>query len=93
TLQTGLITAIWAMADLLSYMLSTTGTHLIFNYVLSKLFINSLLSSLNSRGGWKFNECPDTPKHSQNDIGLRRGGGQSGRWNVWHVHFERVIDL
>lgn len=29
-------------------------SHLIFNVPLSKLYTNSLMSSLNSRGGWKF---------------------------------------
>ncbi|ESK91992.1 hypothetical protein Moror_10358 [Moniliophthora roreri MCA 2997] len=72
TIQTGLITALWALADLLSYLLSNTGMHLTFNYVLPKLYINSLLSSLNSRGGWKFDESASTStKHSQNDINLR----------------------
>uniref|UniRef100_A0A0W0FV13 DUF6534 domain-containing protein n=1 Tax=Moniliophthora roreri TaxID=221103 RepID=A0A0W0FV13_MONRR len=78
TIQTGLITALWALADLLSYLLSNTGMHLTFNYVLPKLYINSLLSSLNSRGGWKFDESASTStKHSQNDINFRCWGGQS----------------
>ncbi|ESK87101.1 hypothetical protein Moror_11908 [Moniliophthora roreri MCA 2997] len=73
TVQTGLVTAVWAMADLLVYLLDPTGTHLIFNCVLPKLYTNSLLSSLNSRGGWRYNDSENTStKHSQNDIGLRR---------------------
>ncbi|KAK7051610.1 hypothetical protein VNI00_004589 [Paramarasmius palmivorus] len=84
TVQTGLITAIWAMADLLVYLLDPTGTHLIFNCVLPKLYTNSLLSSLNSRGGWRFNDSENTSmKQSQNDIGLRRFG----------AHSENVVNL
>ncbi|KIK59013.1 hypothetical protein GYMLUDRAFT_45033 [Collybiopsis luxurians FD-317 M1] len=56
TVQTGMITAIWAVADLLVYLLNPTGMHLVLNCPLGKLYANSLLSSLNSRGGWKFME-------------------------------------
>ncbi|KAL1746607.1 hypothetical protein HDZ31DRAFT_81091 [Schizophyllum fasciatum] len=53
TVQTGMITAVWAIVDLGVYLGDPTGTHLIFNLPLSKLYSNSLLSSLNARGGWK----------------------------------------
>ncbi len=33
-----------------------TGLHLIFNLPLSKLYTNSLMSSLNSRTGWQYSE-------------------------------------
>jgi len=35
-------------------------SHLFFNFCLSKLYTNSLMSSLNSRSGWKYNEDNDT---------------------------------
>ena len=35
-------------------VLQPTGLHLIFNLPLSKLYTNSLMSSLNSRAGWKY---------------------------------------
>ncbi|KAL1708843.1 hypothetical protein EV121DRAFT_287095 [Schizophyllum commune] len=53
TVQTGMITAVWAIIDLGVYLGDPTGTHLIFNLPLSKLYSNTLLSSLNARGGWK----------------------------------------
>ncbi|KAF8645264.1 hypothetical protein AX16_008088 [Volvariella volvacea WC 439] len=56
TVQTGLLTAIWAFVDLMVYLLDPTGTHLIFNFPLSKLYTNSFMSSLNSRNGWKYSE-------------------------------------
>ncbi|KIY45593.1 hypothetical protein FISHEDRAFT_7655, partial [Fistulina hepatica ATCC 64428] len=56
TLSKGMITAIWALTDLLVYLFDSTGLHLLFNFPLSKLYSNSLLSSLNSRGGWKWGE-------------------------------------
>ncbi|KAF7985556.1 hypothetical protein HWV62_3815 [Athelia sp. TMB] len=56
TVQTGAITAIWATVDLIVYLVDNTGTHLIFNVPLSKLYSNSLMSSLNSRKGWNFGE-------------------------------------
>ncbi|PBK84706.1 hypothetical protein ARMGADRAFT_1169928 [Armillaria gallica] len=66
TVQTGLITSLCALVDLITYLslvmlillviystrpraLQPTGIHLIFNLPLSKLYTNSLMSSLNSR--------------------------------------------
>ncbi|KAF7968291.1 hypothetical protein HWV62_31033 [Athelia sp. TMB] len=54
TVQTGAVTAVVAIIDLVLFLTDTTGTHLIFNVPLSKLYTNSLMSSLNARGGWKF---------------------------------------
>ncbi|KAI0322366.1 hypothetical protein OF83DRAFT_797779 [Amylostereum chailletii] len=54
TVQTGMITAVWAIVDLGIFLGNPTGLHLIFNFPLSKLYSNSLLSSLNSRQGWKY---------------------------------------
>ncbi|KAK0221878.1 hypothetical protein IW262DRAFT_1551701 [Armillaria fumosa] len=51
---TGLMTSICATLDLIFYLVDPTGTHLIFNFPLCKLYTNSMMSSLNSRGGWKF---------------------------------------
>ncbi|ETW76349.1 hypothetical protein HETIRDRAFT_247165, partial [Heterobasidion irregulare TC 32-1] len=45
-IQTGLVTALWAVADLVLYI---TFVHIIFNYSLAELYTISLLSSLNSR--------------------------------------------
>ncbi|TFK80204.1 hypothetical protein K466DRAFT_605533 [Polyporus arcularius HHB13444] len=56
TVQTGLITALCAIIDLVLFLVSPTGLHLIFNLPLSKLYTNSLMSSLNSRTGWQYSE-------------------------------------
>ncbi|KAI8978769.1 hypothetical protein BD414DRAFT_117621 [Trametes punicea] len=54
TVQTGLITALCAIVDLILFLVTPAGLHLIFNLPLSKLYTNSLMSSLNSRQGWQF---------------------------------------
>ncbi|CAA7265496.1 unnamed protein product [Cyclocybe aegerita] len=54
TVQTGLITMIVASLDLLFFLIDPSGTHLLFNFPLAKLYSNSLMSSLNSRRGWKY---------------------------------------
>ncbi|KAJ3489211.1 hypothetical protein NLI96_g2272 [Meripilus lineatus] len=54
TVQTGLVTAICAIIDLIAFLATPSGLHLIFNLPLSKLYTNSLMSSLNSRAGWKY---------------------------------------
>ncbi|CAE6438515.1 unnamed protein product [Rhizoctonia solani] len=52
TVQTGLITTVWALADLIMYLIVPNPLHLLFNLPLPKLYSNSLLSTLNARGGW-----------------------------------------
>jgi len=59
TVQTGAVTALCATMDLIFYLVDTSGNHLIFNIPLSKLYTNSMMSSLNSRGGWKFQRSND----------------------------------
>ncbi|PIL22821.1 hypothetical protein GSI_15516 [Ganoderma sinense ZZ0214-1] len=54
TVQTGLLTAVCAVINLILFLLVPSGWHLLFNLPLSKLYTNSLLSSLNSRRGWKY---------------------------------------
>ncbi|KAI0036516.1 hypothetical protein K488DRAFT_81960 [Vararia minispora EC-137] len=54
TVQTGLITSVWAIVDLIVFLAIPTGIHLIFNFPLGKLYSNSLLSSLNARSGWQY---------------------------------------
>ncbi|KAA1469912.1 hypothetical protein DENSPDRAFT_650841 [Dentipellis sp. KUC8613] len=49
TVQTGLVTSVWAIVDLGLFLGSPSGFHLAFNFPLAKLYSNSLLSSLNAR--------------------------------------------
>ncbi|KAF9067132.1 hypothetical protein BDP27DRAFT_1393141 [Rhodocollybia butyracea] len=60
TVQTGLVTALCATLDLLFFLIDPTGTHLIFNFPLAKLYTNSVMSSLNSRGAWKYSKQRST---------------------------------
>ncbi|CAE6465367.1 unnamed protein product [Rhizoctonia solani] len=52
TVQTGLITTLWALVDLVLYLFVPNSLHLLFNLPLPKLYGNALLSTLNARGGW-----------------------------------------
>ncbi|KIS71832.1 uncharacterized protein UMAG_00262 [Mycosarcoma maydis] len=49
TLQTGALTTLFAIVDLILFLASTTTLHLVFNLPLAKLYVNSLLSTLNAR--------------------------------------------
>ncbi|KAJ3486409.1 hypothetical protein NLI96_g4270 [Meripilus lineatus] len=60
TVQNGLITALWAIIDLIVFLSSSSGLHLAFNFPLAKLYTNSLLSTLNSRAGWKIQTSRST---------------------------------
>ncbi|KAI0316394.1 hypothetical protein OF83DRAFT_1172940 [Amylostereum chailletii] len=53
TVQTGLITAVVALIDAILFLASTSSMHILFNFPLSKLYTNSLMSNLNARGGWE----------------------------------------
>jgi len=53
TLQTGCITTIFALADLISFLVSPmTAISFVWDFSLSKLYTNALLSTLNARAGW-----------------------------------------
>ncbi|KAH7915956.1 hypothetical protein BJ138DRAFT_1076449, partial [Hygrophoropsis aurantiaca] len=60
TVQTGMLTAVWATADLILFLGVKTGAHLAFNYPLCNLYSNCLMSTLNSRGKWSFSADPDS---------------------------------
>ncbi|CAO1637479.1 unnamed protein product [Parajaminaea phylloscopi] len=49
TIQTGMATTVFAVTDLILFCASTTTLHLVFNLPLAKLYVNSLLSTLNAR--------------------------------------------
>ncbi|KAF5367813.1 hypothetical protein D9757_010325 [Collybiopsis confluens] len=52
TVRTGLLTTVCAIVDAMVYLLDPTGTHLIFNLPLAKLYSVTFMSSLNSREDW-----------------------------------------
>ncbi|KAF9254238.1 hypothetical protein L218DRAFT_565509 [Marasmius fiardii PR-910] len=53
TVQTGLITAIFALLDVICFLaLPHTTINFIWDFALSKLYTNALLSTLNARAGW-----------------------------------------
>jgi len=73
TVQTGLITTVWAAIDLVVYLASPTNLHVFFQLPLCKLYTNTLMSTLNSRGGWggSFASGTDEP--------MSKSGGTSGQ--------------
>ncbi|KAF9448637.1 hypothetical protein P691DRAFT_775279 [Macrolepiota fuliginosa MF-IS2] len=75
TMQTGLLTSMVAITNLFVFIGDPTGTHLILNTPLCKLYSNSLLSSLNARGGWKFDQSKDTPSHSDTSLHVNSTSG------------------
>ncbi|KAF8164807.1 hypothetical protein B0H34DRAFT_670814 [Crassisporium funariophilum] len=83
TMQTGLLTMIFAALDLIFFLANPGGLfiqiiisimHLLFNFPLSKLYTNSLLSSLNSRQGSNYN----TPNRSHYDSESGHANTSSG---------------
>ncbi|KAJ7827879.1 hypothetical protein B0H14DRAFT_3873485 [Mycena olivaceomarginata] len=60
TIQTGMITSVCSVIDLGLFLGDSSGMHLLFNLPLAKLYSNSLMSSLNARGGWRRSEPDDS---------------------------------
>jgi len=63
TMQTGLLTSITAIINIVLFVSDPTGTHFLVNLPLCKLYSNSLFSTLNARGSWKFSESSSS-QHS-----------------------------
>ncbi|KAK7055537.1 WD-repeats-region domain-containing protein [Favolaschia claudopus] len=60
TIQTGMITSLCSVVDLGLFLGDSSGMHLLFNLPLAKLYSNSLMSSLNARGGWRRSDPNDS---------------------------------
>ncbi|KAJ8087219.1 hypothetical protein PM082_006049 [Marasmius tenuissimus] len=60
TVQTGAVTSLCAIIDLILFLVDPSGLHLIFNFALAKLYTNTLMSSLNSRQGWAFDSMTNS---------------------------------
>ncbi|QRW20099.1 hypothetical protein RhiXN_09074 [Rhizoctonia solani] len=77
TVQTGLITTLWATTDLILYLGWSHNLHLFFQLPLCKLYTNSLMSTLNSRAGWGGSFTSSTTGNV--DPMSRSGGGGNGQ--------------
>ncbi|TFK52444.1 hypothetical protein OE88DRAFT_1657711 [Heliocybe sulcata] len=102
TVQTGMITAIVAIIDLGMFLGSPTGLHLSFNFPLSKLYTNSLMSTLNSRSGWgRYNKTTQDTDEGPNHISIPRDIRKNevvqlsqSRPEVFvHVESHRMVDM
>ncbi|UZJ53242.1 hypothetical protein CBS101457_002562 [Exobasidium rhododendri] len=71
TLQTGLLTASFAIIDLILFLASPTTLHLVFNLPLAKLYVNSLLSTLNARA------FANNTRYTMHSSALRHEGGNN----------------
>lgn len=73
TIQTGAATTIFAIADVVLFASSTTTLHLIFNIPLAKLYVNSLLSTLNARSYMAPNQARPAASFDVVNNGTNRG--------------------
>jgi len=60
TIQTGAITAVWALIYLTFYLRYTNTLGLAFGIPMPKLYSNCLMSSLNARHYWSVNQGPSS---------------------------------
>ncbi|KAK7453473.1 hypothetical protein VKT23_011750 [Stygiomarasmius scandens] len=88
TVQTGLITSIFAIIDLILYLIyPARALHLIFNIPLCKLYSMMLMSSLNSREGWTLGSSGEAQTRSTGN-----GFSFNGRSTQVVVHVEHEMD-
>ncbi|KAI6102644.1 hypothetical protein EDD16DRAFT_1525512 [Pisolithus croceorrhizus] len=72
TVQTGLVTTIVAIINLVCYLSNSMGAYAVFSMILSKLYTNCMLSTLNARKAWKYDGSSDSEASHGN-------GDHSGR--------------
>ncbi|KAG9091160.1 hypothetical protein FS749_016748 [Ceratobasidium sp. UAMH 11750] len=86
TVQTALITTLWATVNLIFFVAVPNNLHLFFQLSLGKLYINTLMSTLNSRRGWGGSL---TSGDGDDGEPTSRSGGDSGQGHrstcVWRT--------
>lgn len=60
TVQTGLLTTIVAIINLVCYLGNSMGAFAVFSMILAKLYTNCMLSTLNARRAWKCEGSSDS---------------------------------
>ncbi|OJT10973.1 hypothetical protein TRAPUB_12512 [Trametes pubescens] len=79
SVTTGLLIAAFNIADLIAYVTADKNLYvLFFNFMLGKLYANSLLTSLNSRG-YILGVLSDSQPSNQENIKLSHTGGRFGQ--------------
>ncbi|KAF8320339.1 hypothetical protein DL93DRAFT_1834272 [Clavulina sp. PMI_390] len=77
TIQTGLITAVWATVDCVLFLTEDNNWHFMLNMALAKLYGNCLMSSLNARMEWQ---------HSQLSSARRQRFSTTGKQHPIHTN-------
>ncbi|KAI6123508.1 hypothetical protein EDD16DRAFT_1858645 [Pisolithus croceorrhizus] len=94
TMQTGLIATLFAITNLVTFLSYDSGVHLVFYLPLASLHTNSLLSRLNSPGGWDHNKSHEVNNCHQGNP--QRGTSQfqsNVRPEVFvHVEEHRLVE-
>ncbi|TFK21502.1 hypothetical protein FA15DRAFT_78689 [Coprinopsis marcescibilis] len=75
TIQTGMVTTVFAILDVLCFLLlPRTTINFIWDFALSKLYTNALMSTLNARGSWGSHNIATTVTGSDGQFNLLFGG-------------------
>ncbi|KAG8706358.1 hypothetical protein FRC08_001116 [Ceratobasidium sp. 394] len=95
TVQTGLITTLWATVDLIIFLTVANNLHLFFQLPLCKLYTNTLMSTLNSRRGWG----GSLTSGDGDELTSRSGGGLGQRprstfvWRAEQSHKSAAVHI
>jgi len=82
TVQTGMITTLWAILDLIVYLTEANSLHLLFNLPLAKIYTNSLMSNLNARRSQFDNSTAVATSGPGIASKLRSGGGVNSTLSI-----------
>ncbi|EUC57651.1 transmembrane protein, putative [Rhizoctonia solani AG-3 Rhs1AP] len=107
TINTGLLTSLVAVADVLSFCTMNNMVHLGFNFVLGKMYTNTLLATLNARdtepvnvvhveeGSYNLKERQQNASHGQ--IRFNRPPGVTSSQDraepVIHLHTDTAVEV
>ncbi|CAE6454610.1 unnamed protein product [Rhizoctonia solani] len=107
TINTGLLTSLIAVADVLTFCLMNNMVHLGFNFVLGKMYTNTLLATLNARdteptsvihveeGSYNLKDRPQNASHGQ--IRFNRPPGMTSSQDraepVIHLHTDTAVEI
>jgi hypothetical protein len=83
TIQTGFMTALWALLDLIVYRLEDNSLHLIFNFPLAKIYTNSLMSTLNARRAYAEALRGTYERGNNSGLGAAGNGESGGFTDAW----------
>jgi len=92
TVQTGMITALFAIGDVIFFMTLKSAWNFIWDLALTKIYANCLLSTLNARAGLKEMSSHSNHRQISTSGGRRPIHVQSSMFEMEHKSYDRSFE-